>query len=378
VTDPRPLYARPAIWAAATVFYTVNGVLLFFYHYLDDLARGEAGTRTGRFIEEMTGAWAAIPLFVALVVIAARFPIDRPGRLRHLPVHLAAMLIGSFVHTTLNWALRSALYPLAGLGGYDYGVMRVRYFMELPNDVISYLVALGLITLVRWYHAMRERELRAAGLQRDLAQARLESLRLRLQPHFLFNALNTISSVMYEDPRAADVMIGRLSDLLRLSLSTADAQEVPLADELVALNHYVALMQARFGDALRVDVDVAPTARGAMVPALLLQPLVENAVRHGGIASDGRGWIAVRVRRDDDTVHVVVADDGPGAPAERDVLNAGTGLQATAQRLRLLYGDRQSLRAGNRPGAGFEVAITLPFRAAPEPARAGDPAVVEA
>jgi LytS/YehU family sensor histidine kinase len=249
--------------------------------------------------------------------------------------------------------------------------------MELPNDVIGYVAALGLITLVRWYHTMRDRELRTAELERDLAGAQLDNLRLRLHPHFLFNALNTISSVMYDDPRAADVMIGRLSDLLRLSLSTSDAQEVPLADELVALNHYIALMQARFGEALSVRIDAGDDTRHAFVPALLLQPLVENAIRHGGIAADGRGAITVALRRAGATLHAVVADDGPGAPAGRDVMSAGTGIRVTAQRLRLLYGDRQALRAANRAGGGFEVSIDLPFRAAPEAERARAEVFVE-
>jgi LytS/YehU family sensor histidine kinase len=212
---------------------------------------------------------------------------------------------------------------------------------------------------------MRDREL-------SLAQAELRNLRLQLQPHFLFNALNTISATMYDEPAAADAMIAELSQLLRLSLKTVHTQEVPLRAELEALSHYTALMRARFGDQLSVTVDVEPAAADALVPSLILQPLVENAVRHGNVSLLGQGRIDVRARRDGDRLVLLVLNDTEARETgEAELLSGaapkgtGVGLTSTAERLRLLYGDAHRFSAGKSPvngGFGFAVAIAIPFR----------------
>jgi len=232
--------------------------------------------------------------------------------------------------------------------------------MEFPNDVIFYLINQVVVATFRYYRTMRDREL-------SLAQAELRNLRLQLQPHFLFNALNTISATMYDDPAAADAMIAELSELLRVSLKTVHAQEVPLRAELESLSHYTALMQARFGDKLAVAVDVDPAAADALVPSLILQPLVENAVRHGNVSLLGQGRIDVRARRNGDQLTIDVLDDGPGTTRPQGDKGNGVGLSATAERLRLLYGDAHRFSAGNASnstagGSGFAVAIAIPFR----------------
>jgi LytS/YehU family sensor histidine kinase len=168
---------------------------------------------------------------------------------------------------------------------------------------------------------------------------------------------------MYDDPRSADRMIGQLSQLLRLSLRTSHSQEVPLRDELEVLGCYLGLMKARFGHRLRADVDAAEDALDALVPSLLLKPLVENAIRHGKASHASGGMIEVRVERVGASMQLSVTDDGPGAPAGIDVFATGIGLSATRDRLRLLYGDAHRFEAGNR-GAGFAVRIMLPYRPA--------------
>jgi two-component system sensor histidine kinase AlgZ len=168
---------------------------------------------------------------------------------------------------------------------------------------------------------------------------------------------------MYDDPRSADRMIGQLSQLLRLSLRTSHSQEVPLRDELEVLACYLGLMKARFGHRLHADVEAAHDALDALVPSLLLQPIVENAIRHGNASRASGGTIAIRVDRVGASVHVSVTDDGPGAPDGIDVFSAGIGLSATRDRLRLLYGGEHRFEAGNR-GAGFVVTIALPYRRA--------------
>lgn len=353
-------FRRPSLWAAALGGGVLVSCLLFWYKYLDDLVRDHSGTLTSRMIEELPGAIYCVPLVVAIATVGWYAPINRSNWRRALPAHVATLVAFSVVHTSLNWATRLVLSPLVGLGPYDYGHMPLRYLMEFPNDAIFYLIIQGAVAAVRYYRTLRDREL-------SLASAELRNLRLQLQPHFLFNALNTISATMYDDPAAADAMIAELSELLRLSLKTVHTQEVPLRAELEALSHYTALMQARFGDKLSVAVDVEPAAADALVPSLILQPLVENAVRHGNVSLLGEGHIDVRARREGDRLTIQILNDGPGG-AERGGAapnGTGVGLRSTAERLRLLYGDAHRFSAGKSPvngGFGFAVAIAIPFR----------------
>ena len=358
--DPPP---QRLVWPVVIAMFTVLGLLRFTYMFFNDVARNEPGTFVHRLIEESTGAYTAGLLFVAVIAFVWRFPLDRPGWRARLPAHLAALVAYSVIHTTLMWATRTVIFRMLGMGVYDYGYMPARYVMEFGEDAISYASFLVVITLYRYYRVTRQREVRTAQLERGLAQAELRSLRLQLQPHFLFNALNTISSTMYDDPRSADRMIGQLSQLLRLSLRTSHAQEVPLREELEVLECYLGLMKARFGARLNATVVALADTSDALVPSLLLQPLVENAIRHGNASHASGGAIDVRVSRVGATLQIDVADDGPGAPPDTDVFAQGIGLPATRDRLQLLYGTGHRFDAGNR-GRGFVVSVTLPYRRA--------------
>jgi len=167
-------------------YATATALLEFAYHYLDVVTRHRHESWLITFIEQTTGCYGAIVIILLAVWAARRYPLDSPGWVRHLPRHLALILAGSIVHTSLNWGLRSLIFPIAGLGPYNYGIMPTRYFMELPMDVITYSICAGLATL--FY-----RQFRATQLEKTLAQAQLQNLRLQLNPHFLFNTLNTIS-----------------------------------------------------------------------------------------------------------------------------------------------------------------------------------------
>jgi LytS/YehU family sensor histidine kinase len=257
---------------------------------------------------------------------------------------------------------RWTIFPLAGLGAYDYGIISVRYLMESPNDVIVYAVIVGILTLLRVQRRLQWEQVHVATLARDAAEARLEALSLRLQPHFLFNALNTISSTVYTDPVAADSMIGQLGDLLRHALRTSDRPEIGLAEEIEVLRAYLAIVEARFGDRVECTLVIAPEAEAVAVPAFLLQPLVENAVRHGSASVNGRGRVDVTAALSGDRLQLVVENDlGGDAPA---TLSSGTGLTTTADRLRLLYGNQHSFGAAPHDGR-FRVTIEIPARRAP-------------
>jgi two-component system LytT family sensor kinase len=208
-----------------------------------------------------------------------------------------------------------------------------------------------------------------AKAQDQLSEARLQSLRLQLQPHFLFNTLNAIMALIGSEPRAAERMVAGLSDLLRASLRSADEQEVPLARELEHLKLYIDIQRTRFGDRLDVQLDVEPVTRGAMVPSLLLQPLVENAIRHGLAPRAVGGQVCVSAARDGEELHLEVRDDGVGAEVRGGSLaREGVGLANTRERLRRLHGERQRFAYETGPGAGFSVRIALPFRTEGAPA----------
>jgi two-component system, LytTR family, sensor kinase len=334
-------------------FFTAVGLSLTLYQYLDFVANRHSISFWEPFIWEMTGAWFAAPLFLFVVPFARRYPFRRGHIAPRLTLHFAVLLAYSAVHTSLLWVSRIYIYPAVGLGRYDYGVMRVRYLMEFFHDCIGYVVVVSIVYLF-------DARLRGAQLEGKLAAARLENLRLQLQPHFLFNALNTISSVMYDDPRKADVMIARLGDLLRSSISDSDAQEVPLEREIETLELYLDVMRQRFEDKLRVDFQVAADVRHALVPHLLLQPLVENSIKHGVDPLSHAVSVTITAARLGEATHIAVRDSGQGLPTGK--LRKGTGLSNTAERLQRLYGAQHKLALENGEGGGLLVTVDVPYR----------------
>jgi LytS/YehU family sensor histidine kinase len=199
------------------------------------------------------------------------------------------------------------------------------------------------------------------ALEASRNQAKLDALRLQLHPHFLFNTLNAISTLVHRDPEAADNLIGDLSELLRVSLQTAE-HEVPLARELVLLDHYLAIEQARLGERLVVRREIDPAALRGRVPTLILQPLAENAVRHGIEPRLGRGVLTLEARRVGDRLALAIMDDGVGLRAGASRAGEGVGLRNGTERLRTLHGDAARLEVREAPGGGVRVEIELPYR----------------
>lgn len=333
------------------LLFTVIGLLFFSYHYLDDLARMQHGTFLQRFIEEMTGAYTVMPLVPFILWFARRFS---------WPAQILGALAYTAAHTTLMAVTRAILFPLAGLGHYDYGIMSYRYPMEASHDMIVYAVMLGLIHFYDRAQAARKAEVDAARLQTELAQAKLENLRLQLQPHFLFNTLNAISSVMYEDVRKADAMLARLSDFLRAVLTTSEAQEITLDEELQIERMYVDVMKARLENSVNLEIHADPDARLARVPPLILQPIVENAIRHGFDKAQAQLTIAVIAARRGAHLEIRVRDDGSGL--HDGAPRFGHGLANVQSRLTQLHGADSSMRIAQLEPKGTELLLQLPLR----------------
>jgi signal transduction histidine kinase len=316
--------------------------------------------------------WAILaPLIFRL---GRRFPLDSAHWRRRLLLHLVAaigfMLIKVAIDLPLGWAIhgRSGLlgplvtdHSLSGLMTFFAGSYKQYVIVKFFAYLIVYSAIVAVSHLVDYYQKYCDRELRATRLEGQLAQTQLQVLRMQLQPHFLFNTLNAIAALMHRDLRLADRMIARLGELLRATLEDPGAQEVSLRRELAFLTPYLEIEQARLGPRLAVRTDIDPEALDARLPYLLLQPLVENAIRHGIAPQPGPGRLEVRARRRGDRLLLEVRDNGPGLPPGGSFVE-GIGLSNTRARLRALYGDRQELGLRNGPHGGLTVTVALPFR----------------
>jgi two-component system LytT family sensor kinase len=352
------VYSRADIWKLFLLF-NAAGLLQFWYRYLDYPARGHSIDWQVPFIEQMTGNYASLLLlFVLITPVTLRARPDQQSWIRWLPVHVVSVIMFSVMHTSLLWGSRVIVFRVSGLGEYDYGVMSWRYLMEFPTDVISYVVNCGALVFVLRAREARAREVQVAELRAELAQAQLESLTLQLQPHFLFNALNAVAATIYEDARKADMMLARLADYLRRTLKTSSAQQVPLAQELEMLDLYISMMKARFEDDLRMDLDIGGDVSDALVPQLILQPIVENAIHHGFDPVSKRVHVELSVARLNGDLILSVRDHGSGiAPTAKPRI----GLTNTQSRLEHLHGPRARVEIAPAEGGGTAVTIRLPL-----------------
>ena len=306
------------------------------------------------------GLWfATTPLILHL---AHRFPIDRQRWVSSSLIHLAASGVISFVLLGIYTAVTAALVFTDGRQTL-WQAFRAQLVGSFHAEVLTYWMVIGLSHVIDYYRKYRERELRASQLEARLTQARLDALRMQLHPHFLFNTLNSISVLMSEDVTAARRMLTRLSDLLRASLDSAATHEVSLKEELEFLNNYLQIEQTRFQDRLTVRMNIDPAVLTATVPNLILQPLVENAIRHGIAPRAQPGVIDISAARENGMVRLKVCDNGAGLGTSGSAgVTHGIGLANTQARLDQLYGTNHSFELHNADGGGLEVTILIPFR----------------
>lgn len=317
-----------------------------------------------------------IPASFAPVIMtfALRHPFDRRRWLRQLALHVTAALAYSVVHTTIMMAVRALLLigqelPADFPGWRNYTLLS--YLTQLDWLLMTYLFLIGVAYALAYRRESEARAVSTAQLETRLVEAQLQALQRQLHPHFLFNTLNTVSGLIRTDPDGADRMIDRLGDLLRMTLHKSGIQEVSLKEELDVLGKYVEIERTRFGNRLTVEMNVQPETLDAQVPSLVLQPLVENAIRHGVAPNARPGWIAVHAERDNRELVLQVLDNGDGLPPERLMaLNRGVGLDNTRARLAHLYRDRFEFTFSNLE-RGFCVTIRIPFEVQPAGGVAG-------
>jgi sensor histidine kinase YesM len=297
--------------------------------------------------------WAiATPLMIWL---ARRFPIDREYWKRNLPLHVCfgflVIVLIEILYRVTAWMVPQHQWPYYKLPFWHV------VGMVGAADLVTYGVTVAIAHAVIYFDKYRDRE-------RKLAQSQLTLLRMQLNPHFLFNTLNAISRLGYRDPAKADEVIERLSDLLRSSLRTDQAQEITLNEELRFVRQYLEIQRILLGDRLKIQYDVVPSTLTAKVPNMMLQPLVENAIKFAIAPRSEGGLLEIRSERAGDSLKISISDDGPGLENNSVIEESGVGLANTRARLEQLYGSQQSLELTGKPSQGLQVMLTIPYREA--------------
>jgi signal transduction histidine kinase len=306
-------------------------------------------------------AWAI--LVPGMLWMARRYRFGRRNWKSAAAMHALGVLVFTLTHAVLTVTARVLI-----MQGFDgraldwWMAFRELFFLNFDWEMMTYWAIIGLSHALDFHRESQDRELAAAQLETRLAEAQLQALQRQLHPHFLFNTLHTISALMHRDTEAADAMLAKLSDLLRLSLDKVGTQQVPLKDELDFLQSYLDIERTRFADRLQVSTQIDSDTLDASVPNLVLQPLVENALRHGIGPKIGGGTVEILAQRIGDELRLIVRDNGLGLSTDAmNSLNTGVGVSNTRSRLQHLYGDRHRFEFHTPPGGGLAVTIDIPF-----------------
>lgn len=369
-------FIKRALWAYALYFgvWTLLGLFFFSSTEAQNLHFQIPTPWQQTLASWLIGVYVCALFTPAILWLGQRFPLEKRSWLRYVPLHLALSAIFSVIQLSID----SFVHLRAGILGFALGTTFRQVFSNLMvigfhGNIVTYWSILGIQYAFRYYRRYQEREqqalrleLHAAELKTQLASAHLNALKMQLQPHFLFNTLNAIMVLVRQQKgRQAEEMLARLSDLLRCVLEDVEAQEVPLRRELEYLHLYLSIEQVRFQDRLSVEITADPSLLDAAVPQMGLQPIVENAVRHGIGRSSAAGKIRISAARVDSTLELKVQDDGPGLMPPELAQGCGIGLANTRLRLHQLYGDAARLSLENSVQGGAIATMVIPYHSAP-------------
>jgi two-component system, LytTR family, sensor kinase len=361
----RKMWTPPWAWVFGVA--TALGLFSFLQAYRLTLINMKPGMtiEAGKLLALNLGLWYVPALLMPAVVWAARrFPFDEGQTVRAIAAHA----VGALTFAAANFvALTGVRFLLWTDGGKWSGASWSQYFQrrifeQLDWSLMVYGVIVGVSHAIAYYHESQERKLKAAQLETRLVEARLKTLEAELHPHFLFNTLHAISTLVHRDPENADRMISRLSDLLRITFDRSGEPKVSLKEEIEFLQKYLDIEQTRFQDRLTVSVKVDPEALDGEVPRMILQPLVENAIKHGIAGRNGGDHVRITVGREGERLWMQVRDNGGGLQTRTlKALRTGVGLSNTRARLDCLYGRHYRLEFSDRNG-GLSVLIEIPFQ----------------
>ncbi len=308
-------------------------------------------------------AW--IPLGLIAIFAAVRFPFTRADWKRLIVTHAVICCSIAAAHSIIHAYLAGLIgvcQQMPAFAGRPFDLTEHILFnlvLRFHRNVLTYFAIIGAVQGIRYYIAYRDRQLHASILEKQLAEARLQAVKLQLQPHFLFNTMHTVSSLIHSDPDTATRMIVRLSELLRMTLAEIDVQEHTLAEEMALVEKYLEIEKIRFEDKLNISIDLSEGTGSHHVPNLLLQPLVENSIKHGIERSSAPGTIALVARMIDNALHIRISNPGP---VRNDRSNSfGIGISSTRSRLNQLYGERSSFRLFEQSGTSIAELI-IPVR----------------
>ena len=358
------------LWVALFGLWTFLGLFMFSQGMAQKIMAQDAHPWWQHLTSWLVGVWLWFAFTPLVLWLGRKFPLDRKPYWRAVVFHLAISLVFPFVDLTVEAAILRGLHVFPDIMTSYAATLFFLLVIGYHQSVLTYWSVLGAQCAYGWYRRYEERrqealrlELRSSQLERQLAEAHLSALKMQLHPHFLFNTLNTIMVLVRQQKgKEAEEMLARLSDLLRCVLEDVQAQEVPLTRELEYLQLYLSIEQVRFQDRLRVDVAADPEVLDAALPHMALQPIVENAIRHGIGRSSSAGQISITACRVNDTVEIKIQDDGPGLAAPNGAAG-GIGLANTRARLRELYGDAAGLKVENGERGGVVATMVLPFHA---------------
>ena len=343
------------IWWIASFGTATAFAFLYTAQTIVRLSYSDATINIGRIISISLADWYTCAVFFPLFVVAIRrWPLDWQHLPTRLPLHIGltlAAVVGKYaLYLPIRAALTDSTQP-----PFVQGVA-----MSAISEAIAFGCVAAVLHAIEFYRRYRERETYSLQLQARLSDAQLRALRAQLNPHFLFNTLNAATTLLHRDPDAADAMLTRLGELLRLTLRADPEHETPLHEEIALLERYLDIMRIRFSDRVTVTAHVDPDVANALVPSFILQPIVENAFVHGVARLQRPGVIEIAAKGDDDSLVLAVRDNGLGPTASAD--EGGVGLANTRRRLAELYGDRASLQLRSAPDAGTTVEVRLPLR----------------
>ena len=347
-------------FAGIGAFWTLVGLAFASQFYLSSTLLGRSVT-WGQAISYSLGDWYVwAVLSVPVVWLARRFPPEGAQPWRTAVIHLGAALACSLVYVLLRAGVGQVHSLLIDEPVTFAEVFRPLLARTFPFNLLIYGVIVTISHALDYYRKYHERTVHALELEKHLTEARLQSLLRQLKPHFLFNTLNGIASLMHSDVNAADKMLVRLSELLRLTMHHPGQPLTKLRDEIQFIEKYLEIERIRFRDRLSVELKVSPDTLEVDVPSLLLQPLVENAIRHGIEPHTRPGRIGIEARREGAGLLILIRDNGAGQPPG-GFTREGIGLANTRERLRELYGDRHRFEMINHAEGGLEVRLSLPL-----------------
>lgn len=360
-----PLRIRIAVLGLLLGIWTIPGLLCAVQIYAEEVVRdGHAYATASILWYALPVWWVWLPLTLGVAVLSRRFPITENRRLSSLVIHAIGCVAAVTVHLFAYAAWIGVAAPYAEV---DTNGVFARFVGLLDDawvhvDFFIYWLIVGSVHAFDYYRESRRRELRESRLKAQLKDAQLDALRAQLRPHFLFNALSAIQTLTLRNgDRQSAQMIARLSEFLRTTLDGKEKNLIPLADELSFVDQYVAIEKCRFEGRLTVETDIDPEVKGTPVPTLILQPIVENAIRHGIEPKDGPGRITIEAWREEDRLGLRVIDDGVGTRCDGPQ-TIGQGLSNTEKRLTQLYGNNFSLDITSSPEEGFTVTLLLPSK----------------